>query len=57
MQLLQLAAEGRSGPMIARELVISLATLKTHFEHIYAKLGVGDRARAVAKALRLGLIR
>ena len=30
--------------------------MKTHFEHIYAKLGVADRAGAVAEALRRGLI-
>jgi ATP/maltotriose-dependent transcriptional regulator MalT len=42
--------------MIARELVVSAATVRTHFEHIYAKLGVSDRAGAVAKAMRLGLI-
>jgi two-component system nitrate/nitrite response regulator NarL len=31
--------------------------VKTHFEHIYEKLGVSDRAAAVAFALRTGLIR
>ena len=56
LQLLELAAEGLVGPMIAEELVISTATVKTHFGHIYAKLGVRDRAAAVAKAMRLGLI-
>jgi DNA-binding CsgD family transcriptional regulator len=56
LEVLQLAAEGYSGPMIARELGISAATVSTHFEHIYAKLAVGDRAAAVAKAMRLGLI-
>jgi DNA-binding CsgD family transcriptional regulator len=30
--------------------------VRTHFEHIYAKLDVRDRAAAVAKAMRLGLI-
>jgi two-component system nitrate/nitrite response regulator NarL len=37
-------------------LVLSPATVKTHFEHAYEKLEVSDRASAVAKALRLGLI-
>jgi ATP/maltotriose-dependent transcriptional regulator MalT len=36
--------------------VISPTTVKTHFENIYRKLGVPDRASAVANALRLGLI-
>jgi DNA-binding CsgD family transcriptional regulator len=56
IELLELAAEGRSGPRIAEELSLSPATVKTHFENIYAKLGVRDRAAAVAKALRLGVI-
>ena len=56
IEVLRLAAEGLSGPGIAEELVLSPATVKTHFEHIYEKLGVGDRAAAVAQALRTGLI-
>jgi DNA-binding CsgD family transcriptional regulator len=56
LEVLELAAEGRNGPMIARELVLSGATVRTHFEHIYAKLRVRDRPGAVAKAMRLGLI-
>ena len=57
LEVLRLAAEGLSGPEIAEELFLSLGTVKTHFEHIYEKLGVGDRAAAVAHALRTGLIR
>jgi DNA-binding CsgD family transcriptional regulator len=56
LEVLRLAAEGRSGPGIARHLVVSPSTIKTHFEHIYEKLGVGDRAGAVAYALRAGVI-
>lgn len=56
IELLQLAADGRSGPGIAEELVVSPGTVKTHFRNIYAKLGVRDRSAAVAKAMRLGLI-
>ncbi|WP_445149565.1 LuxR C-terminal-related transcriptional regulator [Baekduia sp. Peel2402] len=56
LEVLRLAAEGRSGPEIARQLFVSPSTIKTHFEHIYEKLGVGDRAGAVAYALRAGLI-
>lgn len=57
VELLQLAAEGRTGPRIAAELMLSPATVKKHFENVYAKLGVRDRAAAVAKAMRLGLIK
>lgn len=56
MQVLQLAAHGAGGPQIAAALVVSPATVKSHFEHIYAKLGVSDRAAAVAVGLRSGLI-
>ena len=56
LEVLRLAAEGLSGPGIAERLVLSLSTVRTHFEHIYEKLGVGDRAAAVAQALRTGLI-
>jgi DNA-binding CsgD family transcriptional regulator len=55
-EILQLAAEGFSGPSIAERLVVSPVTVKTHFAHIYEKLDVGDRAAAVAKGMRLGLI-
>lgn len=55
-EVLALAAEGLSGPQIAKRLVVSPSTIKTHFENIYEKLGVGDRAGAVAYAMRIGLI-
>jgi DNA-binding CsgD family transcriptional regulator len=55
-EVLQLAAEGLSGPDIAERLVVSAATVKTHFSNIYKKLGVNDRAAAVARGLRLGFI-
>jgi PAS domain S-box-containing protein len=56
-EVLQLAADGGSTRAIADILVLSPGTVKTHFEHAYAKLGVCDRAAAVAEALRRGLIR
>jgi PAS domain S-box-containing protein len=56
LELLQLAAYGLSGPKIAEVLVLSRATVRTHFANIYEKLDVGDRAGAVAKGMRLGLI-
>jgi PAS domain S-box-containing protein len=55
-EVLQLAAEGSSTSEIAAALVLSSGTVKTHFQHIYAKLDARDRAAAVATALRLGLI-
>ena len=56
VEILRLAAEGLSGPDIADRLTISPATVKTHFQNIYEKLGVSDRVAAVAWALRTGLI-
>ena len=55
-EVLQLASHGGSSAAIAARLEVSTSTVKTHFEHIYAKLGVADRAGAVAAALRRGLI-
>lgn len=55
-EMLQLAADGLSNPQIASLLVLSPGTVKTHFQNIYKKWGVSDRAGAVARALREGLI-
>ncbi|MER5889759.1 response regulator transcription factor [Streptomyces sp. NPDC001941] len=49
-EVLVLVAKGTSNKEIARELFISEATVKTHLTHIYTKLGVKDRAAAVAVA-------
>jgi DNA-binding CsgD family transcriptional regulator/PAS domain-containing protein len=56
VEVLQMAADAMSASDIAREMHVSAATVKRHFEDSYARLGVGDRASAVAKAMRLGLI-
>jgi PAS domain S-box-containing protein len=56
LEVLRLAADGNSGSEIAAQLFVSPATVKTHLAHIYDKLGVSDRAAAVALALRTGLI-
>jgi two-component system, NarL family, nitrate/nitrite response regulator NarL len=55
-QILRLIAKGRSAPQIARELRISTGTVKTHMLHVYDKLGVNERAAAVAEAMRQGLL-
>lgn len=56
LEVLALASRGLNGPAIADALVLTSATVRTHFTNIYRKLDVGDRAAAVAKAMRLGLI-
>jgi two-component system, NarL family, nitrate/nitrite response regulator NarL len=56
VQVLQLAARALTAAAIAQEMQISPATVKRHFEDAYARLGVSDRAAAVAQAMRQGLI-
>jgi two-component system, NarL family, nitrate/nitrite response regulator NarL len=55
-ETLALIAEGLSAPQIGKALHLSTATVKTHLQHIYAKLGVSERAAAVAEAMRRGLL-
>jgi two-component system, NarL family, nitrate/nitrite response regulator NarL len=55
-ETLTLIAEGLSAPQIGRALHLSTATVKTHLQHIYEKLGVSERAAAVAEAMRRGLL-
>lgn len=55
-EILALLADGRSAPEIAGELYLSQTTVKTHLRNVYDKLGVSDRAAAVAQAMRRGLL-
>ena len=55
-EILTLAANGNSAPEIADRLVVSPTTVRTHLQNIYGKLGVSDRAAAVAEAIRHGLV-
>ncbi|PRY13435.1 response regulator transcription factor [Kineococcus rhizosphaerae] len=54
--VLRLIARGRSNSEIARELVVSVATVKTHVNHLFAKTASRDRAQAVAYAHAHGLV-
>ncbi|ORJ61774.1 response regulator [Mycobacterium simiae] len=49
-------ARGQSIPAIAAELFVAPSTVKTHVQRLYEKLGVSDRAAAVAEAMRQGLL-
>ena len=55
-QVLTLMAEGRTGPEIAERLIVALPTVKTYQARLYEKLGVSERAAAVAEAMRRGLL-
>ncbi|MBL8777599.1 MAG: hypothetical protein JNK12_16780 [Acidimicrobiales bacterium] len=55
LDVLRLLRSDLSGPDIARELIVSLNTVRTHTKHIYAKLGVTSRRAAVRRADELGL--
>lgn len=55
-EVLALVARGTPNRGIARELFVSEATVKTHLVHIYAKLGVADRAAAVAVGYQQGIL-
>jgi two-component system, NarL family, nitrate/nitrite response regulator NarL len=55
-QVLALIADGKSVPAMARELFLGTATVKTHVQNLYQKLGVSDRGAAVAEAMRRGLL-
>jgi DNA-binding NarL/FixJ family response regulator len=56
LEVLRLVARGSTNRETADRLFISEATVKTHLLHIYAKLGVNDRAAAVGAAFEKGLL-
>jgi LuxR family maltose regulon positive regulatory protein len=56
LEVLRLLATDRTGPEIARQLFVSVNTLRTHTKHIFAKLDVTTRRAAVHRATELGLL-
>lgn len=56
-EVLGFLASGLSAPQIATELHLSPSTIKTHLQRLYERLGVSDRAAAVAEGMRRGLIK
>jgi LuxR family maltose regulon positive regulatory protein len=53
LEVLRLLRTDLSGPEMARELIVSLNTIRTHTKNIYSKLGVNDRRAAVRRAEEL----
>ncbi|HEY0484866.1 MAG TPA: response regulator transcription factor [Mycobacteriales bacterium] len=56
LQVLRGMCEGKSNGEIGRELYLSEDTVKTHARRLFRKLGVNDRAHAVASGFRLGIV-
>ena len=56
LDVLRLLGSDLDGPAIARQLVVSLNTVRTHTKHIYTKLGVNSRRAAISRAHQLGLL-
>ena len=56
LDVLRLLRTDLSGPEIARELIVSLSTVRTHTQNIYAKLGINNRRAAVRRAEELDLL-
>lgn len=55
-EILVLVADGLTAPDIATRLTLSVGTVKSHLINLYDKLGVSERAAAVAEAIRRGLL-
>ena len=55
-EIIKLIADGLSVPDIAARLHLAPTTVRTHVQNLYAKLGVSDRAAAVAEAMRRRLV-
>ena len=56
LDVLRLLGTDLDGPAIARELMVSLNTVRTHTKHIYAKLAVTSRRAAIRRATELDLL-
>ncbi len=56
LEVLRGFAQGKSIPELAEQMFVAPSTVKTHTQRLYEKLGVSDRAAAVASAMRLGLL-
>jgi DNA-binding NarL/FixJ family response regulator len=56
VEILRLVVQGKTNHQIAKNLFISVSTVKRHIRHISAKLGVCDRLQAAVRAIELGLL-
>ena len=56
LEVLRLLATGATNRAVAKELVVTLDTVKRHISHLFSKLEVANRTQAVARARELGLL-
>jgi LuxR family transcriptional regulator, maltose regulon positive regulatory protein len=56
LEVLRLLAAGATNRAIAKQLVVTLDTVKRHVSHLFGKLGVANRTQAVTRARELGLL-
>lgn len=56
IEILQIIAKGLSNAEAAKVLGVSRATIRTHLEHIYAKMSVSNRVEAITEGIRHGII-
>ena len=56
VDVVRLLAKGLNNRQVAREMVVSLATVKTHLNHVLAKLALEDRGALIAWAWRFGMV-
>jgi ATP/maltotriose-dependent transcriptional regulator MalT len=56
LEVLGLLAAGAPNRAIAKQLVVTLDTVKRHVSNLFSKLGVANRTQAVARARELGLL-
>ncbi|MDI6097209.1 helix-turn-helix transcriptional regulator [Actinoplanes sp. NEAU-A12] len=57
LQVLTLVADGKTNKQIGSDLYLSAATIHSHLKNVFRKLGANDRAHAVAKGFRAGVLR
>jgi DNA-binding NarL/FixJ family response regulator len=56
VEVMRLVVQGQTNQQIARNLLISVSTVKRHVRHIITKLGVSDRVQAAVRAIELGML-
>lgn len=56
LEVLRLVAKGLTAPQVAKRLYVESSTVKSHLQNLYEKLGVSERAAAVAEGMRRGLL-